>query len=163
MNGIGPLDIEARRELAWACALHEIGLTVSHHQFHRHGAYLLSNVDAPGFSQSQLARIAHLVLGQRGGLRKLDLQQPNPILARQILCLRVAALKCHARREVSLDALTIEATEQRARLTYSPAWAQEHPRTLFLLNEEAEVWRRQGPTGWTLELAPNAQLATTAA
>jgi exopolyphosphatase/guanosine-5'-triphosphate,3'-diphosphate pyrophosphatase len=63
---------DARRELLWACALHEIGMMVSHHDHHRHSAYLLAHVDAAGFSQSQLRRIADLVLGQRGGLRKLE-------------------------------------------------------------------------------------------
>ncbi|MFO1270928.1 MAG: exopolyphosphatase [Rubrivivax sp.] len=41
-------DDESRRELAWACDLHEIGLMVSHHDHHRHSAYLLAHVDAPG-------------------------------------------------------------------------------------------------------------------
>ena len=45
---------------------------ISHHDHHRHSAYVLAHVDAPGFSQSQLRRIADLVLGQRGGLRKLE-------------------------------------------------------------------------------------------
>ena len=63
---------EERRELQWACALHEMGMMVSHHDHHRHSAYLLGHVDAPGFSQSQQRRIAELVLGQRGGLRKVE-------------------------------------------------------------------------------------------
>ena len=63
---------EAARELAWAAALHEAGMMISHHDHHRHSAYLLGHVDAPGFSQSQLRRIGELVLGQRGGLRKME-------------------------------------------------------------------------------------------
>jgi exopolyphosphatase / guanosine-5'-triphosphate,3'-diphosphate pyrophosphatase len=63
---------EARRELLWAGALHEMGMMVSHHDHHRHSAYLLAHADAPGFSQSQQRRIAELVLGQRGGLRKVE-------------------------------------------------------------------------------------------
>jgi exopolyphosphatase / guanosine-5'-triphosphate,3'-diphosphate pyrophosphatase len=35
-------DPRSRRELAWACALHEVGLMVSHHDHHRHSAYLLA-------------------------------------------------------------------------------------------------------------------------
>ena len=41
-------EADTRRELAWACALHEMGLMVSHHDHHRHSAYLLTHVDAPG-------------------------------------------------------------------------------------------------------------------
>ena len=51
-------DPEMRRELAWACALHEIGLMVSHHDHHRHSAYLLANADAPGSRKASSAASA---------------------------------------------------------------------------------------------------------
>ena len=38
-----------------------------------------------------------MVLGQRGGLRKLDSGLANPTFAWQALCLRLAVIKCHAR------------------------------------------------------------------
>ncbi len=135
---------EARRELGWACALHEIGLMVSHHDHHRHSAYLLANVDAPGFSQSQQRRMADLVLGQRGGLRKLEGPLATEAFAWQVLCLRLAAIKCHARGEPNLQALSLRAQGRDAVLHFSPAWAESHPRTLFLLQEEAAAWARNG-------------------
>ena len=78
---------DARRELQWACALHEIGMMVSHHDHHRHSAYMLGNVDAPGFSQSQQRRLAELVLAQRGGLRKVEASLMHPDFAWQAMCL----------------------------------------------------------------------------
>ena len=98
-SAVPDTDPETRRELAWACALHEVGLMVSHHDHHRHSAYLLANVDAPGFSQSQQRRIGDLVLGQRGGLRKVEPQLASETFAWQVLCLRLAVIKCHARGE----------------------------------------------------------------
>ncbi len=136
---------EVRRELAWACALHEIGLMVSHHDHHRHSAYLLAHVDAPGFSQSQQRRIGDLVLAQRGGLRKIEPQLANEGFAWQVLCLRLAAIKCHARGEVSARALVLRQRGRDAALSYKPEWAEQHPRTVFLLREEAEIWSRSGP------------------
>ena len=138
-------DPETRRELGWACALHELGLMVSHHDHHRHSAYLLAHVDAPGFSQSQQRRIADLVLGQRGGLRKLEPQLASETFAWQVICLRLAAIKCHARGEVSNTALSLRAKSREALLGFSPRWAETHPRTLYLLQEEAAVWARSGP------------------
>jgi exopolyphosphatase/guanosine-5'-triphosphate,3'-diphosphate pyrophosphatase len=135
---------EARRELGWACALHEIGLTVSHHDHHRHSAYLLSHVDAPGFSQSQQRRIGDLALGQRGGLRKLEALLAQDGFAWQVLCLRLAAIKCHARGEPNLKALSLRAQGRDALLDFSTGWADTHPRTLFLLQEEAAAWARSG-------------------
>lgn len=138
-------DDDSRRELAWACALHEIGQMVSHHDHHRHSAYLLSYVDAAGFSQSQQRRLGDLVLGQRGGLRKLELQMAQPLFAWQVLCLRLAAIKCHARGPVDPHALRLAVRGTDAQLMFTPAWAETHPRTLYLLQEEAATWLRQGP------------------
>ncbi len=136
---------DTRRELAWACALHEMGLMVSHHDHHRHSAYLLTHVDAAGFSQSQQRRVAELVLGQRGGLRKLEPQLASETFAWQLLCLRLAAIKCHARGAVDTQALGLRARQRDAMLGFSKTWAETHPRTLFLLQEEATVWARNGP------------------
>ena len=144
-QAVSDSDSESRRELAWACALHETGLMVSHHDHHRHSAYVLAHVDAPGFSQSQQRRIADMVLGQRGGLRKIEAHLVNEMFAWQVLCLRLAVIKCHARGEVSTSALTLHAQGREARLNYTPAWLDKHPRTVFLLQEDAAVWARSGP------------------
>ncbi len=138
-------DIDTRRELAWACDLHEIGLMVSHHDHHRHSAYLLDHVDAPGFSQSQQRRIGALVLGQRGGLRKVEESLASATFAWQVLCLRLAVIKCHARGAVRSDALALRARGLDALLHYGAPWAETHPRTVYLLQQEAEAWARSGP------------------
>jgi exopolyphosphatase/guanosine-5'-triphosphate,3'-diphosphate pyrophosphatase len=141
-------DVDTRRELGWACDLHECGLMVSHHDHHRHSAYLVDHVDAPGFSQSQQRRLGQIVLGQRGGLRKLDAGLDNPVFAAQVMCLRLAAIKCHARRPVDAQALALQIQGREAKLGFSREWAQAHPRTLFLLGEEAAAWGRG--VGWRL-------------
>lgn len=133
---------ESRRELRWACALHEMGMMVSHHDHHRHSAYLLGHVDAAGFSQSQQRRLADLVLAQRGGLRKVEPLLEQEAFAWQALCLRLAIIKCHARGPVRTDALSLRRNATGAQLDYSPAWADTHPRTLYLLREEADHWAR---------------------
>jgi exopolyphosphatase / guanosine-5'-triphosphate,3'-diphosphate pyrophosphatase len=142
---------DARRELHWACALHEIGMMVSHHDHHRHSAYLLAHADAAGFSQSQQRRLAELVLGQRGGLRKVESSLLLEHFAWQVLCLRLAVIKCHARGPVRTDALRLERRGTSALLRFGEAWAASHPRTLYLLRQEVEAWARGGPL--TLVLA----------
>ena len=138
-------EADTRRELGWACALHEVGLMVSHHDHHRHSAYLLTHVDAAGFSQSQQRRVAELVLGQRGGLRKLEPQLASETFAWQVLCLRLAIIKCHARAAVDARLLQLRSRQRDAQLSYPAGWGETHPRTLFLLHEEAAVWARSGP------------------
>jgi exopolyphosphatase/guanosine-5'-triphosphate,3'-diphosphate pyrophosphatase len=138
-------DAEGARELGWAADLHEMGLMVSHHDHHRHSAYLLAHVDADAFSQTQQRRLATLVLGQRGGLRKIETALTDPRLALQVLALRLAAIKCHARTEVRDDALVLAVDHQgQVRLSYGEDWAESRPRTLYLLQEEVQAWERSG-------------------
>jgi exopolyphosphatase/guanosine-5'-triphosphate,3'-diphosphate pyrophosphatase len=135
---------ETPRELGWAAALHEIGMAVSHHDHHRHSAYLLSHVDAPGFSQSQQRRVAALVLGQRGSLRKLGTELEQDATLWPVLCLRLAVLLCHARRDIDARVVSLQARPEGAQLLLGAAWAQGHPRTMHLLGEEARAWERTG-------------------
>jgi len=116
---------------------------VSHHDHHRHSAYLLAHVDAPGFSQSQQRRMADLVLGQRGGLRKIEAQLCSERFAWQVLALRLAVIKCHARGLVDTKALRLRHDGKLARLAFRSIWADRHPRTMHLLREETEAWARQ--------------------
>jgi exopolyphosphatase/guanosine-5'-triphosphate,3'-diphosphate pyrophosphatase len=137
-------DVETLKELRWAAAVHEVGLMVSHHDHHRHSAYLVSHVDAPGFSQSQQRRLGELVLGQRGGLRKIEAGLTRELTAWQVICLRLAVIECHARGVVDASGLTLTRADNTAHLQFSAQWAEEHPRTAYLLREEAELWARQG-------------------
>ena len=135
---------EARRELRWAAALHEIGMMISHHDHHRHSGYVLAHVDAAGFSQSQLRRIGDLVLGQRGGLRKIEPRLAEHAFALHLLCLRLAVIVCHARDDVDPGAINLVASGQPVAIELKPAWAEAHPRALHLLREEVEAWTRTG-------------------
>lgn len=138
-------DAQARRELAWACELHEIGMAISHHDYHRHSAYLLSHLDAPGFSQSQQRRMAQLALAQRGGLRKVEAQLQDVAHAWRVLCLRLAVIRCHARDGLGGPELLVARRNGRvAVLGWRPARLAPSPRTLHLLREEALAWERAG-------------------
>ncbi|NML18286.1 Ppx/GppA phosphatase family protein [Azohydromonas caseinilytica] len=138
--------LDERRELGWACALHEIGRCVSHHDYHRHSAYLMAHVDAAGFSQSQQRRIGELILAQRGGLKKVEASLARRSFARQALCLRLAAILCHARRDHSGGPhLRIDVqSSSRHMLRWEPDTLPPDPRTLHLLREEIALWAQQG-------------------
>jgi exopolyphosphatase/guanosine-5'-triphosphate,3'-diphosphate pyrophosphatase len=88
--------------------------------------------------------VAELVLGQRGGLRKLEAQLAHRDFAWQVLCLRLGLIVCHARSEVGSEALQLARRKDSAVLGFAPGWAEAHPRTLHLLREEAEAWSRSG-------------------
>jgi exopolyphosphatase / guanosine-5'-triphosphate,3'-diphosphate pyrophosphatase len=135
---------EPLRELRWGAALHEIGMLVSHHDHHRHSAYLLAHVDAAGFSTNQLRRLATLALGQRGGLRKLESQLADANLLDSLIALRLAVILCHARTPVVARAPKLERAGKQLTLRLPKSWTGEQARTRFLLKEESEAWARTG-------------------
>jgi exopolyphosphatase/guanosine-5'-triphosphate,3'-diphosphate pyrophosphatase len=120
-------------------------MMVSHHDHHRHSAYVIAHVDAAGFSQSQQRRLADLVLAQRGGLRKVEASLGEEDFAWQVLCLRIAIIACHARGQVDPRALALRRSGGLAALSVPAHWTETHPRTLHLLNEEVEAWEKGGP------------------
>ena len=153
---LAPDDDEGARELGWAADLHEIGLAISHHDHHRHSAYLVGHLDAPAFSQTEQRQLAAIVLGQRGGLRKLEAPLGDKRFARQVLALRLAIIKSHARSDVDARALRLRADgKDRARISFSADWAAAHPRTLYLLEQEVEAWSKSG--SYTLALKSSAE------
>jgi exopolyphosphatase/guanosine-5'-triphosphate,3'-diphosphate pyrophosphatase len=135
---------ERVRELRWAAALHEMGMLVSHHDHHRHSAYLLTHVDAPGFSTNQLQRLGTLALGQRGGLRKLEAQLADASLRDQVIALRLAVLLCHARSPAAGAMPTLARDGRRLTLRTPHGWLERQPRTRYLLKEESDAWARVG-------------------
>ena len=148
---------QALRELAWAAELHEIGMAVSHHDHHRHGAYLVSHLDAAGFSQSQQRRLGQLVLGQRGGLRKVQEWLGDDTFAWQVLCLRLAVVKCHSRQPIDPRAWVLHIKGRQAVLAAAPGWAEAHPRTSYLLGEEVQAWKRVSSLSLELDGVDEAQ------
>ncbi len=140
------------KNLNWAAQIHEIGCQISHSEYHRHGAYIIDNADAAGFDLPELHRLSMLVLGHRGKLKKLDTELENAIFIHQLLALRIAVILCHARRDIDIKGLQLEAASGSARqfvLTCPPGWAQSLPQSAHLLREEALAWQR---TNWSLVL-----------
>lgn len=139
----------ALKKLAWAAKLHEVGSQISHSDYHKHGAYMLAYADAPGFATPEMQRLSLLVLGHRGKLRKLETDFEDVGFVRQVLCLRLAALLCHARRDPVVSGLKLKLTERQFTLKCAASWANQHPQSLYLLQEEVTAWQR---TGWSLDV-----------
>ncbi|WBY02236.1 Ppx/GppA phosphatase family protein [Ramlibacter tataouinensis] len=139
------------RKLRWAAMLHEIGCRISHSDYHKHGAYILDNAEAPGFARHELHRLGLLVLGHRGKLRKLDTELGDALFVQQLLCLRLAVILCHARRKPDLQGVSLHAAGPATFvLSLRPDWVRTFPQSAHLLREEAVAWHK---TAWSLQLA----------
>lgn len=130
------------QKLDWASRLHELGTHISHADAHRHGAYILDHVDAPGFSLPEQHRMSQLVLGQRGKLRKLESALSEELFAKQLICLRLAVLLCHARKDPDIGALRFQYKARQFKLIAVPGWAKQYPQSAWLLEEEVLAWQK---------------------
>lgn len=134
--------------LRWGALLHEVGLAVSHSQFHKHGAYLVTNSDLPGFSRQEQQAVAVLVRGHRrkiplSALSDLPEDEQTPLL-RLCLVLRLSARLHHARCDEPAPAITIKAKDTTLTLQFPAGWLEEHPLTLADLEQEQDYFRAAG-------------------
>ncbi len=137
-------DAEALKPyLTWAAQLHEIGISIAHAGYHKHGAYILANADMPGFSQKDQARIALLVRTQRGGLDKLASTIPDS-LKPLVLILRLAILCYRSRANLNLGELALQCHATTAQLTLTQDWLNNNPLTAAALTDESRNWKQIG-------------------
>ncbi len=128
--------------LRWASRLHEVGLTIAHSQYQKHGAYLLRYSDLPGFTQQLQLELATLVRGHRrkfvstifNDFSAEDAQR----LKRLSVVLRLGVLLQHARNYEPPPALSAKASDRRLRLTFDQSWLDERPLTVADLENEKE-------------------------
>lgn len=143
---------EASNLLRWAAQLHEIGLSIAHGSFHKHGAYILQNADMPGFSRQEQGRLALLVLNQRRKPKIGDVKngalaentQPGWML---VSLLRLACIFYRRRRPRSLPAgMSVSASAQGLRLTVPDSWNRANPLTAADLADEVLLMQTVGFT-----------------
>jgi exopolyphosphatase / guanosine-5'-triphosphate,3'-diphosphate pyrophosphatase len=132
------------RKARWAAQVHEIGARISHTDYHKHGAYILDNADAPGFAQPELHRLSLLVFGHRGKLKKLTDTLDEPDFLHQLLALRLAVIVCHARRAPNTQGLTLSRIAEGYELQASAQWQAAYPQSKHLLQEESLAWQKTG-------------------
>ncbi len=144
------LDPELSRSfLRWAAHLHEIGLSVSHGAFHKHGAYLLEHSHMPGFSVQNQQVLALLVRGQRRKFCKAAIYDKFPKqtakdIVRLCRLLRLACVLTRSRNPRQLPRLSLEAKGKRLHIDFPSGWLDRHPLTLADLQQETEYMEAAG-------------------
>ena len=118
----------AQQLLSAAAQLHELGLTISHNGYHKHGAYLLEHADMPGFSRSEQKMLSFLVLNHR---RKLRVPEPGSCGLEPdwtlVLVLRLACLFNRMRIDERLPDLRLVRAGKGWVLELPSAWLRQHP------------------------------------
>ncbi|MBT8435574.1 MAG: Ppx/GppA family phosphatase, partial [Gammaproteobacteria bacterium] len=138
-----------RRLLGWAAQLHEIGLLVAHSQYHKHGGYLLENMDLPGFSRQEQGAVSIMVrLHRRKYLAELieaSVYLRSEALNLMTRLLRLAVLLNRGRSPIDLPPLGLELNDaQDMALEVPRPWLENHPLTDAYLEQEVEMMAAAG-------------------
>jgi exopolyphosphatase/guanosine-5'-triphosphate,3'-diphosphate pyrophosphatase len=132
------------RFLRWAAALHEIGISIAHGGFHKHGAYIVSFADMPGFSKKDQERLAFLMLGQRGKLEKLPSAAVGDPIWRLVFSLRLGALLHRSRDDQPLPLFLARSAGKGFEFELPAGWLLANPLSAAALADEAQIWQRIG-------------------
>ncbi|MFN7094885.1 MAG: exopolyphosphatase [Burkholderiales bacterium] len=135
--------------MQWATELYEIGLSISHNDYHKHGAYILANADLAGFSKPEQTILADLVRAHRGSLTKAINSLRNKRKVKTRLIFMVASFRLsvifHRNRKDLPQENIVKITEpgkSGCNLVIDGAWLKQNPLTLYSLNEEIEQWKK---------------------
>lgn len=148
----GPWELDQRdaQMLQWAVQLHEIGLSISHTDYHRHGEYLVAHSDLPGFSRTTQETLAAIVRLHRKRISENRLPDADPHTRARIrdlaLILRVAVHLHRTRTDDAISHLQALGSPQGLTLMIPSREADMHPLTMADLQREADAWTRMGRT-----------------
>src|SRR5262245_15833509 len=137
-------DDPDRLMLEWAARLAETGLSIAHAAYHKHSAYVLSNADMPGFSRMEQARLARIVLAQRGKLGKVQDAGFEGVDWKLVFALRLASLILRSRTDARLPFLRVAADAGGFAIDLPQSWLDENPLSADALDAEAKHWKAVG-------------------
>ena len=133
-----------RRLLGWAAQLHEIGLMIAHNQYHRHGGYVLANMDLPGFSRQEQGALSIMVRLHRRKFHP-ELIDDSVYLRSEALglmtrLLRLGVVLNRGRVQIELPPIRVHMDEHDdMTLELSEIWLDNHPLTAADLDQEVEL------------------------
>ncbi len=123
--------------LNWAALLHEIGMNISHSGYHKHGSYLLNNLDMPGFSLTEQHYVAVLVQAHRRKYPSFIVSSSDR-LAKLSILLRIAVLLRRNRSSDTLPTPKITPNSSELVVSMQASWIEEHPLTLLDFEQEVQ-------------------------
>lgn len=142
-------EAQAAFLLRAAAELHEIGLSIDFKKGGEHGAYLLQNLDLPGFTRAQKHFLAELVRRYRDALSSLPEQHAlsGQSSKRLLRLLRLSVLITHRRNTQIQPRFEIISQDDNLTLKMDTDWLADNPLTQAELDLEAN---RQTDIGWPL-------------
>ncbi|MFD2179775.1 guanosine-5'-triphosphate,3'-diphosphate diphosphatase [Veronia pacifica] len=130
-----------------AALVHEMGLVLSFKRDGEHAAYLLGNIDLPGFTNAQKQLVCELVKRYRDTLSPVGSQNAvSASSANHLLrLLRLAVILCHRREKGAVPTFSLNAEGESLTLSVGAKWLTDNPLMAAELMLEAQ---RQSDLGW---------------
>ena len=139
-------DSDIRQYLGWAADLYQIGLSVSHTYFQKHGAYLIKHSDLPGFTRRQQAFLAALINNHRRSFQRLKPTSALHHLSLEYevlsICLRLALLIQRGYTEYDVEVVNFSQSEEGFTLELQSGWREENSLLETDIEQEIEYLRR---------------------
>ncbi|KZZ47650.1 hypothetical protein A3759_29490 [Thalassolituus sp. HI0120] len=140
--------------LGWASDVHEIGLSIAHAGFHKHGAYLLQYSDLLGFTRQGQAALALLVRSHRRKFPQAEFDvistSRRDTIKKLAVLLRLAVVLHHSRGAHAVPVPELMVKDSLIMLRLPQDWLETHPLTARDLATEAEYL---AAVGWELRFS----------
>jgi exopolyphosphatase/guanosine-5'-triphosphate,3'-diphosphate pyrophosphatase len=139
-------SIQNENLLRWASRIYEVGLSIAHAQYHRHGGYLVYHSDLPGFTR--LAQL-HLSVIVRTHRRKFSsepfngLSESESALLKKLCVIFRLAIVLTAARKNAENSFVLSVDANKLMLDMGEDWLEENPLILSNLGLEKELLRYQ--------------------
>ncbi|MGR5179170.1 guanosine-5'-triphosphate,3'-diphosphate diphosphatase [Vibrio mediterranei] len=142
---------QAKALLESASKLHEIGLTLDFKKAGEHSAYLLQNLDLPGFTRAQKHLLAELVRRYKDQLSPLPSQHAlsTQSAERVLRLLRLAVIITHRRQRELQPNVSVACEGNTLTLSIDEKWLEGNPLSAAELEIESN---RQSDMGWPLTI-----------
>jgi exopolyphosphatase/guanosine-5'-triphosphate,3'-diphosphate pyrophosphatase len=134
-----------------ASKLHEIGLTLDFKKAGEHSAYLLQNLDLPGFTRAQKHLLAEVVRRYKDQLTPLPSQHAlsTQSAERVLRLLRLSVIITHRRQRALQPQFSVQCEGNSLTLSIDKQWLEAHPLSAAELEIESN---RQSDAGWPLTI-----------
>ncbi|PJG83244.1 exopolyphosphatase [Caviibacterium pharyngocola] len=125
---------EMKDILFWAARLHEVGIVINHRGLQKHSAYILQNIELPGFDKEQQRLLATLVRYQINSFKSGDLAKFARYTESDVLTLvrllRLAVMLNKSRQATELTDKILLKTDRTSvswQLEFAPEYLSHNP------------------------------------
>lgn len=128
--------------LGWAADVYEIGLSLSHSGYHKHGAYILQHADLMGFTRQGQATLAAMVRSHRRKFATPEFETVSKTrrdaIKQLTRLLRIAVVLNHSRGAHPVPVPTLTVKQHQLVLRMPDGWLDAHPLTARDLQAESQ-------------------------